>query len=155
MTSIHRKAAPNESPTRGNQDWPSQECQQIFFALFSILGNWLRRSCMGKRQMSWYTASGPDAYELSQVFQLWAENLGHVGATCESGGSSPAECREYSLEIGFGHKNPTLSVSVVATPDTASIIVLCEGRKRILSVDLVPGKVCSNHHSTGERGMGS
>ena len=75
---------------------------------------------------TWYSASDPDAYELSQVFQLWAKNWGHVRATCESGGININKYREYGLEIGFGLKSLTLSGSMFAPPNAASITVLCE-----------------------------
>ena len=76
--------------------------------------------------MAWYSASDPGAYELSQVLQLWAKHWGHVRETCESGGISKKQRREYGLEIGFGDKSPALSVCVVAPPDTASVGAMCE-----------------------------
>ena len=82
---------------------------------------------MGQKEMTWYNASDPDAYELSQVFQLWDNNWGHVRATCESGGIIKDKCREYGLEIGFGIKNLVLSASVVDPLDIAFVSVLCEG----------------------------
>ena len=76
--------------------------------------------------MTWFKSTDPDAYELSQVFQVWARKWAHVGATCESGGLTKVTCREYGLEICFGLKSETLSISVVAPPNTASNTVLCE-----------------------------
>ena len=36
-------------------------------------------------------------------------------------------CRPYGVELCLGIKDPTLSVSVVAPPTTASITVMCKG----------------------------
>ena len=63
---------------------------------------------------------------MSEVFQLWVRNWAHVRATCGSGGLTKEICRAYGLELRRGDKNPSLSVSVVAPPDTASITILCE-----------------------------
>ena len=79
----------------------------------------------------WYKSTDPDAYEMSQVFQSWARNWAHVRATCESGGLTQGFCWEYGLELCRGEKNLSLSVSVVAPPDTASITILCEGETSI------------------------
>ena len=87
----------------------------------------LRRPGLGKRKVTWFRSTDPDAYEMSQVFQVWARNEAHVRATCESGGIAKEQCREYGLELCFGSKNETLFVSVVGPPDIASINVLREG----------------------------
>ena len=68
---------------------------------------------------------------MSEVFQLWVRNWAHVRATCGSGGLTKEICRAYGLELRRGDKNPSLSVSVVAPPDTASITILCEGETSI------------------------
>ena len=52
---------------------------------------------MGKRTMQHYASKDLDAYEMSLIFQLWAQNWGHIRATCESGGISMDMSREYGL----------------------------------------------------------
>ena len=79
----------------------------------------------------WYKSTDPDAYEMSQVFQLWARSWAHVRETCESGGLPQEIRREYGLELCRGDKHPSLLVSVVAPPDTASITILCESETSI------------------------
>ena len=63
--------------------------------------------------------------------QPWAINWAHVKATCESGGLTKDICKDYGLELHLGDTNPTLPISVVAPPDTASNIVLREGETTV------------------------
>ena len=52
----------------------------------------------------WYKSTDPDAYEMSQVFQLWARSWAHARATCKSGGLTKEICREYGIELPRGDK---------------------------------------------------
>ena len=67
---------------------------QLSFFL-SNLGKLIRRPGLGKRKMMWYKSTDPDAYEMSQVFQLWARSWVHATATCKSGGLTKELCREW------------------------------------------------------------
>ena len=102
---------------------------------------------------TWYTASDPDAQEVSHVFQVWATNLGHVRTACESGGISEDKCREYGLEIGLGILSPTVSVSVVAPLDIASIIGLCEGNGESCPWTLFQVKLIVGGLTTAQEGV--
>ncbi len=94
---------------------------------FSIFGCLLRQPGMGSRKMIWMSTTHPEAPRMSQIFQLWARNWGHIRAACESSCLTWQLCREYAIEICFGERNPHLSVSVNSPPDAATFQILDEG----------------------------
>ena len=50
---------------------------------------------------------------------------------CISQSKTKDKCNEYGMEIRFGMKKESLSVSVVAPPDTASVVALYENDSQV------------------------
>ena len=67
------KSRPLEEIKSGQARNANQSPLQMNF-FFSYFGNLLRRLGMGKWKMAWGSVTDPDAYELSQVFQLLAKS---------------------------------------------------------------------------------
>ena len=73
------KKHPTRRPLEQIGNGPELNVHQSTFQLsffFSNFGNLLRRPGLGKRKMTWFKSNDPDAYEMSQVFQVWAQMLG-------------------------------------------------------------------------------
>jgi hypothetical protein len=65
---------------------------QLILFLYNF-DNCVRQLGMGSRKMTLFSSVHPDAPMMSQIFQLWARNSGHIKDTCESGSLTKELCK--------------------------------------------------------------